>query len=200
MAEKGLSYQKLERLVADDATVAKLRERVAAGRIEPYFEAHADEPATLRALRLDFAMPERARAAFAEIQHGTSFEAVALSALGGEQPSELRSIVLHRGDVAKLQPLEGAGSIKARNCPIDRKAPPDLVTALFTAEDGDVVGPVSAERGAALLRVIAVAQPRLDSATQSVIRRELFEQWLAERREGASVEWFWGNAAQETAT
>jgi putative peptide maturation system protein len=200
MADKGLTYQKLERLVSDDATVAKLRERVAAGRIESHFAAHADEFATLHALRLDFASPERAQAAFAEIQQGITFEALALTALGGEQPPTLQSIVLRRSDATSLEPLEGAGSIKARNCPVDRKAPPDLATALFTGEDGDVVGPIGAAGGASLVRVIAVTQARLDAPTQAVIRRELFERWLAERRAGASIEWFWGNAAEAVET
>jgi hypothetical protein len=55
---------------------------------------------------------------------------------------------------------------------------------------------ISADGGASLLRVIAVTPPRLDAGTQGAIRRELFEQWLAERRNGASIEWFWGNAAE----
>ena len=53
-----------------------------------------------------------------------------------------------------------------------------------------------AEITASLLRVIRVSQSRLDAATRDVIRRRLFEQWLTERREGARIEWFWGQTAE----
>jgi flavin-dependent dehydrogenase len=41
-----------------------------------------------------------------------------------------------------------------------------------------------------------LAPARLDEPTRSAIKKILFEQWLAERREAASVEWYWGNAAR----
>ena len=43
LADKGLSPEKLEQLLRDQATLRKLRARVAAGRVEEYFAAHRDE-------------------------------------------------------------------------------------------------------------------------------------------------------------
>jgi hypothetical protein len=36
----------------------------------------------------------------------------------------------------------------------------------------------------------------LDRATRELVERRLFELWLAERRRGAHVEWFWGDRAR----
>ena len=36
----------------------------------------------------------------------------------------------------------------------------------------------------------------LDDATRELVERRLFELWLAERRRGAHVEWFWGDRAR----
>src|SRR5262249_25679437 len=40
MEQRGLTHEKLERRVAHEARVAKLRDRVTAGRVEAYFETH----------------------------------------------------------------------------------------------------------------------------------------------------------------
>ncbi|HEY3063453.1 MAG TPA: TIGR04500 family putative peptide maturation system protein [Chloroflexota bacterium] len=194
MSDNGISPEKLERLAGDDATVARLRERVVNGRLEPYFEAHADDFATASVLRLEFAKAEDASAAFAAIQQGTTFDALALSALASDTPPRLTSAVIRRHEANDIEPLDGVASLRAASCPIDRQAPPDLATALFTAEDGDIVGPVRADKGAALLRVVAVRPAQLDGPTRAAVKDVLFEQWLAERRSSANVEWFWGTS------
>src|SRR5581483_7540265 len=43
MERRGMTHAQLEKYVADEAIVALLRERVTAGGIEPYFEAHRAE-------------------------------------------------------------------------------------------------------------------------------------------------------------
>jgi putative peptide maturation system protein len=198
MTEKGITREKLERLVADEATVAKLRERVAGDRVDAYFAAHAEDFGSVALLRLDFARPQRAFQVFEQLQQGTSFDDVARALLLEETPPPvLSSAVLHRHEALVLEVLPGAGSIRAGSCPIDRQAPPDLVTALFGAGDGDVLGPIREDKGgAALLRVIGVTPPRLNDSTRDAIRRRLFEDWLDQRRRSADIEWYWGNATQ----
>jgi hypothetical protein len=36
----------------------------------------------------------------------------------------------------------------------------------------------------------------LDERTRDAIETLLFEEWLAERREAARIEWYWGDAAE----
>jgi putative peptide maturation system protein len=51
----GMTQQKLEEYVGDQAIVAKLRRRVAAGRVDTYFAAHHADFDTARIARIDFA-------------------------------------------------------------------------------------------------------------------------------------------------
>jgi hypothetical protein len=64
------------------------------------------------------------------------------------------------------------------------------------AAPGDVLGPVPSKRGAALAQVVAVQPVCLDKRTRQTIAQVLFEDWLAERRRTARIEWYWGNASQ----
>jgi hypothetical protein len=45
-----------------------------------------------------------------------------------------------------------------------------------------------------LVRVLRFLPARFDEATREQVRDVLFEQWLAEGRRRARVEWFWGAA------
>jgi putative peptide maturation system protein len=203
MAERGVTPEKLERLVADEATLARLRERVVAGRIEAYFESHRDELAAVALTRLELADEAEARRAFEELQAGADFDALARDRLAdalarGRRPPLLQSAVLRRSEASELGVLEHTGVIRAASCPLKGEPPPDLFSALFAAGPGDVIGPLRTGRGFALLRVVAVAPPRLDAAAREEIARRLFEEWLAERRGEARIEWYWGSADGET--
>jgi hypothetical protein len=43
MDRRGVSHQELERLVENQATVMKLRQKIAGARVEAYFESHASD-------------------------------------------------------------------------------------------------------------------------------------------------------------
>jgi putative peptide maturation system protein len=107
MEQHGISHDKLERLVTDDATVARLRERVAAGRVEGYFGEHIADFATVTVLRLDFTRHEHALEAFEQLQQGASFDALALERLVAEPRATLQSAVLHKTEARALEPLDG---------------------------------------------------------------------------------------------
>jgi putative peptide maturation system protein len=176
LADRGLSAEKLEQLLKSQATLRKLRAQVAAGRMEEYFAAHRDELAEVALLRLDLADEVRARAALDELRHGAPFLAVAQRAIveaasGGEQAPVLESVVLRRREAVEF------------DLPI--AAPP-----------GEVFGPVPSKRGAALMQVVATHPACLDTRTRQAIAQVLFEDWLAERRRTARIEWYWGNASQ----
>lgn len=178
LADSGLSSEKLEQLLRDQATLRKLRARVTAGRVEDYFAAHRDELAEVALLRLDFPDDVRARAALDELQRGALFVAVAQGAIaravsGGEQAPVLDSVVLRRREAVEFE----------------------LPTS---AEPGQVLGPVPSKRGAALAQVVGVQPACLDTRTRQAIAQVLFDDWLAERRRTARIEWYWGNASQVT--
>ena len=100
---------------------------------------------------------------------------LALERLVAEPRATLQSAVLHKTEARDLEPLDGAGSIKATTCPINRVAPADMAEALFEAGEGDIIGPVKVGAAASLLQVRAVAEAQLDAPTRVAVQRALFE-------------------------
>ncbi len=191
LADKGLTPEWLEQLVGHQAALARLRVRIAAGRLEEYFALHRDQFTTLALLRLDFPDLERARLALGEARRGTAFHTLAQRSIAqavatGQSPPRLDSTVLRKRDVARLELLPMVhGGMRF-----------DPVAALFSAQPGDVLGPALSTHGAALLQVLAVGPAALDRRTRQEIVQLLFDDWLAERRRAARVEWYWGNKRQ----
>ena len=67
--------------------------------------------------------------------------------------------------------------------------------AIFCAGTGGVAGPLASEAGFDIVRVTRTETASIDSdATRDAIRGALFEQWLADQRSAARIEWFWGPA------
>jgi putative peptide maturation system protein len=179
MERHGLTHEQLERLVADDATVAKLRDRVTAGRVEEYFQAHRADFDTARIARLHFPDAESASQAFRQICSGAVdfYEAAErLFRAAGERPS---------------QSADGLFAVVQR-----RHASPELAAAVFAAAPGDLLGPVPTEEGPVVVRALSRTTARLDEPTRAAIKKILFEEWLEERRRAARIEWYWGNAAR----
>ena len=74
---------------------------------------------------------------------------------------------------------------------------PEQAALLFSTEPGQVAAPVPSREGYELVRVLRFHPARLDEATREKVRKLLFEEWLAEGRRRARVEWFWGAAEAE---
>ena len=72
--------------------------------------------------------------------------------------------------------------------------PPGLA-ALGDAAPGAVVG---CEVGGVAVKAVVLVKSAavLDGATRREIEQRRFEEWLAERRQAADVEWLWGNASR----
>jgi putative peptide maturation system protein len=178
MARRGMTHDQLERLVADEAMVAKLRDRVTAGLVEAYFEEHRVDFDTADIARFACSDEASARHTCEQIRCGELdfYEAAQRCFMAAERskhPSHALFAVVQRGHVS-----------------------PALATAIFTATPGAVVGPVHTEEGYAIVRVLSYTPTRLNEPTRGAIKRILFEQWLAERREAATIEWYWGNAGR----
>ncbi|GGQ14439.1 TIGR04500 family putative peptide maturation system protein [Streptosporangium pseudovulgare] len=175
MAERGLSHARLEEIVAAEAAVAALRREVAEGRVEDFFAAHRAEFDRLRVLRLRYADPDRAAAAAARLRAVRPAGPVAL---------------------ATDEVLAGAAT-----CRMEANGRGDLV-ALFgaaaaDAEAGRVLGPAPLpDGGLCVAYVLAVEPAVLDEVTRGLVAGRIFDDWLAERRRHAHVEWFWGSRAR----
>jgi putative peptide maturation system protein len=180
MARQGMTQDTLERLVADEATVAKLRDKITAGQVETYFAQHQADFDTACIARIDFPDADCAIQALSQIQHGEAdFYAVAQSqavaaSRSGEVSSQCFATVRREQLHAEWQ------------------------TALFSALSGDVIGPVRDGDAYTLIRMLSLTPASLDELTHRAIQQILFTAWLEERRQTATIEWFWGNAHQSS--
>ncbi|WP_066934833.1 TIGR04500 family putative peptide maturation system protein [Microtetraspora fusca] len=189
MAERGLSHARLEEIVANEAAVADLRGEVAEGRVEDFFAAHRERFDRLRVVRLRYADPDRAEAVADLLRAGRpagptgSAEAVRVD---GEERSNAVAL-------AAEEALAGVAT-----CRMEANSRDDLV-ALFgvpatDARAGQVLGPARLpDGGFCVVSVLALEPAVLDEVTRGLVERRIFDEWLAERRRHAHVEWFWGS-------
>jgi putative peptide maturation system protein len=180
MERHGMSHQMLEELVAGEAIVAKLRDRITAGAVEEYFARHRADFDTAWISRLILADEKSAWRMAAQLRAGeVDFDEAA------------RRLFL----TARESPAQPSRTLFAV---VRRREVPDELAAIFSAAAGEVLGPVRANCYT-IVRVLANAPACLDEPTRAAIKKLLFDQWLEERRSQARIEWNWGNAARTTA-
>jgi putative peptide maturation system protein len=177
MERRGVSYQELERLATSHATIAKLRDKLVASRVQDYFDANSADFDTVYVAK--FALPDElsARESFDRIRSGDIefFEAAQSHFISAR--SSLSTTV------------EFFSTVQRRHAPVE------IRDSLFHAIPGALLGPVREGETYAIFRVLEIRCANLNDATRDDIMAILFEEWLAERRRAATIEWFWGNAA-----
>ncbi|MEV4383921.1 TIGR04500 family putative peptide maturation system protein [Streptosporangium sp. NPDC049644] len=173
MELRDLSVRDLRELVAGEAAVARLRDRVTAGRVEPYFAEHENEFDRVRVARLVYSDQALARDAAQEVLSGADFYTVAEREFSaGRGTGDLFADL-----TAEELGLDAAASVRA----------------------GDTLGPVTLGNEFAVVKVLSVESAVLDDRTRQLVARRLFDEWIAERRRSAKIEWFWGNTARTDA-
>jgi putative peptide maturation system protein len=178
----GLTHEKLEKLVGDEAVVDKLRERVTSGQVEPYFDQHHAGFDRVMGLRVEFPDEPSASDALARMISGEiEFHRLAQErfvAASYERPGAARS-----------------GYFTLRREDADAK----VFEAMFSAKPGSVFGP-SCESGRwSLAQVLGAGPAVLDEEMRGEIQKRLFADWLEQRRRQATIEWLWGNVTQTAA-
>jgi putative peptide maturation system protein len=175
----GMTHEKLEYFVANEAMVAKLRDRVTVNRVKDYFQEHQADFDTAYIARFHVSDEESGHQTWEQICSGEVdfYEAAQRCFLGAverrEHPSGDIFVLIKRG-----------------------QAIPELGMAVFAAQPGEVLSPVRTEEGYAIVRVLSFAPARLDEQTVAAIKKSLFEEWLGEQRQAARIEWYWGNAGR----
>jgi putative peptide maturation system protein len=177
MTQHGLTVEQLRRIAAHGLAATRLRQQIAGGRVEQYFAEH----------RFDF---DQLR--YAEFIVAREPEAVELARqiAGGEIDfwDAARRVTAASGALDTPPTL--------RCVTVQRMTAPRSLSAAFGAAPGDVIGPVAAEGGYAVVTVIAHERAALTPGVRTAIEQQLFETWLAEQRAAARIEWFWGHAAR----
>lgn len=172
MRDHGTPQVQLEAHLRDQVARAKLRQRVAAGREEAYFQEHRAGFERVQVARLYASDQDEALRLYEQLRQAPeSFLRVAQERfLAGGQDDGL-FVTLQRSELHREQ-----------------------AELLFAGEPGQVIAPVPSGEGYELMQVLRFLPAQLDDATRQQIRNALFEQWLEERRRTARVEWFWGAA------
>lgn len=184
LQQRGISHNQLERLVTQKATIAKLREQVAAQSVQDYFEAHRAAFDRVCIAYIPFSDRENALRTAEQVleSNGDFYEAAQrcfLTTARSEAWTQDLFMVVQRGYGSSE--LQGYGS-------------PELVDRIFAAAPGDVLGPLQSGDTYLIVRVLAFTPAQLDDSTRCTIENILFEDWLAKRRKDATIEWYWGNS------
>lgn len=165
MQQRGLTHELLEQEVAGTLMCAKLRQRIAEGRVEHYFEAH----------RSDFDMARVARIECADETAGV----------------RVRRALQAKADYAQL---ERAGALRIGFERVRRgDVSGSLQQGLVEATPGDVLGPTRRHERFEVTQVLAIDRAELNDEARGTIEHILFDVWLAERRSSARVCWHWGS-------
>jgi putative peptide maturation system protein len=176
MVEHGTTQVQLEQHLREDVAREKLKQRVAAGREEAWFQRHRADFDHVQVARLY--IPDQA-------------EAMRLYERLRETPDQLPRVAqlyfLERGIAGDLFATLRRGELE-----------PEQAESVFSTEPGQLAAPVPSGEGYELVRVLRFLPARFDEATREKVKDLLFEEWLAEGRRSARVEWFWGAAESET--
>ncbi len=174
MAERGITHEALEARAADQAAIRALRDRVVGAAVAGHFAAHRAEydGATLARVALPDDPEHRARVEHA-VARGMDLTALlGLAVAAGYAPPEDAPVV------ARVRRRELTGA---------------LCAAVFDAQSGRL-HVVREPPRITVVHVFAVHPAELDDATAELIAAELFDDWLAQRRSRARIEWNWGTA------
>jgi putative peptide maturation system protein len=165
LAEMGVSEEQFGEIQGWEVQARKLEERVTEDRVESYFEAHRESFDVVQLLRVT--APTE-----------TTAELLAEAAKGQDLLSAVQACTLS----GRGKGLEGA--LRSHRA---RELPPGLATAPTGAVEGSVAG----ESRHWVAQVLGRQPAQLDDDTRAEIRKILFQEWLAERREQATVRWHW---------
>lgn len=172
MRDHGTPQVQLEAHLRDEVARAKLRQRVAAGREEAYFQEHRAGFERVQVARLYALDQDEALRLYEQLRQAPdTFLRVAQERFLAAGQDDGLFVTLQRSELHHEQ-----------------------AELLFAGEPGQVIAPVPSGEGYEVMQVLRVLPAQLDDATRQQIRNALYEQWLEERRRTARVEWFWGAA------
>jgi putative peptide maturation system protein len=175
MKQHGMTHEKLEGLVVDNAKVAKLKERIAENLVEDYFQEHQANFETAYIAKLEIESKPIASQIYEQINTGKIdfYEAME------QQFIETQKSLCDRSS--------SIFSITQRG---DR--PVNLAQTIFNAKPGHILEPICTGKKYLIVRVLSFLPATLDRQTSNSIKSILFQAWLAKHREEAKIEWNWG--------
>jgi parvulin-like peptidyl-prolyl isomerase len=160
LASNGLNYEAFHNQIAYGFKVRKLKEEIAALRLQEYFIERKMFLDRVVLSRIIVANQELADELKSQLAEGAKFE-----------------------DLAREYSLTDDKIMNGMVGPVSRGTMPDMLrAAIDLAQPGDIVGPLGMEERWGLFRVEEFLSATLDDAqVKQGLQDELFEQWLAEK-------------------
>jgi putative peptide maturation system protein len=169
----GASEQTLEQMATDVARATKLRDAIAGERARVHLHEHIRDFDCLSFVQLQMPSDETARTVATAIRSGH------------ENFHEIAERMFLQGRGERMEPYFR----RSHRCRLEAA----LQHALHDAEVGTTVGPVTLAGGTFLVKLLAVEDARMDDRALEAAKTKIFNEWLAEVRHAAKIEWFWGN-------
>ncbi|MEU1883700.1 TIGR04500 family putative peptide maturation system protein [Streptosporangium sp. NPDC020072] len=195
MERNHISHAELEELVAVEASVARLRSRVAAGRVEDWFAAHGRDLDAVRLARVVLA-PANPRSPESPRSPGLGSSGLGSPGLGN--PDDFLADV-ERAFAAGLA-VPGEVFVTARRPELAGEIGEEAAEVVLSAAPGTLAGPFPTALGDLTVKVLAVEPAVLDDAVRDLVERRIFAEWIERRRRAAKIEWFWGTAERTGGT
>jgi len=167
LQETGLSVTRFEELLTHLIHRQKLEERITEKKIKPYFELHRKKFVSMRLFRMDTRDGDLAKC---------------LAGLARNQGLAAATYKLLISPEYRDKDITGA---------LVSRFALELPSKMAIAPIGAVIGPIAEEQKFWVAQIIHRRPARFDEQTRAVIRDHLFREWLAKRRDQATVRWHW---------
>lgn len=179
MERNGYTLRQMEHYMQDEARAHALRQRITADRIDGFLAERRDDLDLALLAFLDFDSQESA--------------AQAADALRS-RPAEFFALATERAALMRTAGRVGELPWTRSVLRIDLEA--EQRDAVFAAAPGSIAGPFELRRGFRIYHVLGIGRCRDDEDARARAERVLFDEWLAERRRAARVEWQWGRSSE----
>ncbi|MFD6897481.1 TIGR04500 family putative peptide maturation system protein [Rhodococcus sp. NPDC060086] len=179
MAQNHLSLNMFERTVRQEAELAVLRRRIVGDRASVWLRDHPDVLDRARIVRVVF--PSRAEASEFAVRVADVHAYGADDAIRYFTGEAGLAVAADRGQVEFCE--IGRGDLDG-----------DLANLVLASKPGTVMAARVGHDGWEIVQVLAVHRAQIDDSTLRIAEQYVFDEWLAEHRRAARVEWFWGEA------
>ena len=178
MERNGYTLQHLEHYMHDEARAQILRRRVTAAQVDGFLANRARDIDLALLAYLDFDSRDAALAAIELLRSGQH---------------DFFALVTERA--ALMRTAGRVGELPWTRSVLRFELDADQQEAVFSGAVGAIVGPFELPRGLRVYRVLGISGAGAGDDARARAERVLFDEWLAERRRTARVEWQWGREA-----
>jgi len=157
LQEVDLTVDDFEEHIRRRVSTRKLKDAVSHGKIEGYFSKHRPQFDSAQLLHIVVEDEEKARELKDQSARGADFSALA------RQYSTDNSTRRRGGYIGSMNRATMPG---------------DVAKAVFSAKDGDVVGPIKIGGKYHIIRIVELTRAELNDDMRPAIREALFAEWL----------------------